>query len=116
MIILLIISGVFGFYLPGVAPKDYEEGSRIDLTVNKLDSSLTQLPFDYYYLNFCKPNHLEIIKENLGQVLSGDREETSPYEIYMKINQNCKILGKTKNNYDQITNFKWMIDNKYRAS
>lgn len=43
------------FYLPGVAPKDYPEGAEIELFVNKLDSSETQLPFDYYYLNFCPP-------------------------------------------------------------
>ena len=32
-----------GFYLPGVAPKEYGEGERVEIKVNKLTSAKTQV-------------------------------------------------------------------------
>lgn len=70
------------FLLPaGVAPRDYGFGESIDIKVNKLDSVKTQLPYDYYSLPFCQPLEIEEASENLGEVLSGDRIETSKYEV-----------------------------------
>ena len=31
-----------GFYLPGVSPREYHEGERVELKVNKLTSTKTQ--------------------------------------------------------------------------
>ena len=36
-----------GFYLPGVAPIEYEKGHKVDLKVNKLTSTKTQLPYEW---------------------------------------------------------------------
>eukprot|EP01043_Picozoa_sp_COSAG02_P070657 COSAG02_NODE_12603_length_1520_cov_2.269529_4_plen_104_part_00 len=77
------------FYLPGVAPHEYEDGdpvrrsayfsagfvglprpllllgrraltcavdAQIYLKVNKLSSTKTSLPYEYYHLPFCKPD------------------------------------------------------------
>ena len=33
---------VSGFYLPGVSPREYLEGERVELKVNKLTSTKTQ--------------------------------------------------------------------------
>jgi transmembrane 9 superfamily protein 2/4 len=114
--VVFLAWSVNGFYLPGVAPKDFADHDRLSLYVNKLDSSETQLPFDYYYLNYCQPSNLKTRSENLGQVLSGDRMETSSYEIYMQQNEDCKVLCDRRNRNQQVDNFKWMIDNKYQAS
>ena len=58
-----------GFYLPGVSPKEYKDGDRVEVKVNKLSSSVTQLPYNYYSMPFCKPN-VDIVNavENLGEV------------------------------------------------
>ena len=53
-LILFLLSGVRGFYVPGVAPTDFSEGDAIDVRAVKMTSSQTQLPFEYYSLNFCK--------------------------------------------------------------
>mmetsp|Transcript_18324 Transcript_18324/g.57283 ORF Transcript_18324/g.57283 Transcript_18324/m.57283 type:complete len:84 (+) Transcript_18324:364-615(+) len=67
------------FYLPGVAPREYSTGQRVELKVNKLTSVHTQLPYDYYSHKFCKPrNGVKQTAENLGEFLSGDRIENSP--------------------------------------
>jgi transmembrane 9 superfamily protein 2/4 len=36
---------VQGFYLPGVAPQDYARDDIVNLKVNKLSSTKTQLPY-----------------------------------------------------------------------
>lgn len=84
---------------------------QIKLYVNKLTSTKTQMPFDYYSLPFCHPTKIQVrgtgirVKilqrhvsadipaeyvfdalqgesENLGEVLSGDRiEKNSLYEV-----------------------------------
>ena len=104
--------------IPGIIPRDYQEGHKIEIQVNHLDSSETQLPFDYYYLNFCKPEGLSSPgSENLGQILSGHRREKSPYFIEMNIEKKCvQVCPLKKNTKEQLANFVWMIDNLYYAS
>lgn len=113
----LLLAVLSGAYLPGVAPRDFEEFAPIELYVDKLDSAETQLPFDYYYLNFCKPDKVTKKTENLGQILQGDRVESSPYEVLMNKNETCKRLCPTKKNSKlDLENFRWMIENEYRSS
>ena len=73
-----------GFYLPGVSPKEYKDGDKVEVKVNKLSSSVTQLPYNYYTMPFCKPN-VDIVNavENLGEVLHGSVIQNSPYELQM---------------------------------
>ena len=49
--------------------------------MNKLSSTKTQLPYEYYYLNYCKPKNVLNSAENLGEVLRGDRIENSVYIV-----------------------------------
>merc|ERR1712167_235947 len=75
---------VQSFYLPGVAPTDYANGDLVPMEVNKITSVKTQIPYDYYSLPFCKPDTIEDKAGALGQILAGDGEKTSLYEIEMK--------------------------------
>lgn len=54
---------------------------QVKLFVTKLTSTKTQMPYDYYSLPYCKPSKLGLQKENLGQVVSGDRIENSVYKV-----------------------------------
>lgn len=74
--------------LPGVAPRNYfaqdpTTGNQayIDLKVNKMTSPRTQLPYAYYSLPFCKPQRIEDVRENLGEMLAGDKLENSQYIV-----------------------------------
>jgi hypothetical protein len=63
-----------------VAPREYKSGEKVELKVNKLTSVHTQLPYDYYSHKFCKPHGgVKTTAENLGEFLSGDRIENSPF-------------------------------------
>ena len=51
------------------------------MKANKLISTKTQLPYEFYYLDYCKPTEIVNNAENLGEVLCGDRIENSPYAL-----------------------------------
>jgi len=83
---LMLLAGALstdGFYLPGVAPREYKDGEKIEIKVNKLSSTKTQLPYDYYSLPFCKPSETYNAVENLGEVLHGSVIQNSAYDISM---------------------------------
>jgi len=53
----------------------------------------SQVPYDYYTLPFCKPAHgVQTSAENLGEFLTGDRIDNSPYMLYMRDDTTCNIL------------------------
>ena len=82
------------FYLPGVAPQDYARDDIVYMKVNKLSSTRTQLPFEYYSLPYYRPHKVAHSVENLGEVLRGDRIENSLYSLEMRFDQQCKLVCK----------------------
>jgi Endomembrane protein 70 len=66
------------------------QGDRVLLKVNKLTSTRTQLPYEYFSLPYCQPRKIVSSAENLGEVLRGDRIETSPYEVHPSV---CSTFG-----------------------
>lgn len=65
--------------------------NSVKLKVNKMTSSQTLFPVEYYKLPFCKPlggAHMD--SENLGEFLAGDRIESSPYILQMKKEVYCQ--------------------------
>ena len=124
----MLVQHVVAYILPGMTPTDYEKNEEVDLKVNKLTSVHTQLPYDYYSLKFCKPNDgIKPYAENLGELLSGDRIENSPYELKMledillvlprsKLRLPLfrhRVIAKAKLGYDvtmELNKFKVLID------
>ena len=83
-LLLLLCCSTFGYYLPGIEPKQYENGQKVPVQVIKLTSVHTQLPYRYYDLPFgtqCRPAKIVDDKEKLGEILRGDRIENSLYEV-----------------------------------
>ena len=52
---------VDGFYVPGVAPMDFEKEDKVEIKAVKMTSSKTQLPYEYYSLPMCKPDKVSKI-------------------------------------------------------
>jgi transmembrane 9 superfamily protein 2/4 len=126
-LLCLTINPVSCWYLPGVAPHDFTRGEKVDLKVNKLTSTKTQIPYEYYSLPFCTPpKGITMAAENLGEFLSGDRIDNSGYQIFMRDDSTCNILcqkvyGKNdviafKNAIDEDYHHNWIIDNLPAAS
>mmetsp|Transcript_3504 Transcript_3504/g.6697 ORF Transcript_3504/g.6697 Transcript_3504/m.6697 type:complete len:619 (-) Transcript_3504:88-1944(-) len=102
-----------GFYLPGVAPIEYDAGAKVELKVNKLTSVKTQLPYSYYVLPYCRPKEIQGSIENLGEILVGDVIENSPYEVLMLKNTTCKVLCDQPLKKEQKDQFRSMVDDEY---
>uniref|UniRef100_A0A672PM77 Transmembrane 9 superfamily member n=1 Tax=Sinocyclocheilus grahami TaxID=75366 RepID=A0A672PM77_SINGR len=100
---LTVVGSSFGFYLPGLAPvsfceqEDAKECQKdIQLFVNRLDSVESVLPYEYDAFDFCKDTDERRPSENLGQVLFGERIETSPYKFSFKADKACvKVCTKS---------------------
>ncbi|GAM21130.1 hypothetical protein SAMD00019534_043050 [Acytostelium subglobosum LB1] len=95
LVALMLISAVANVdaYLPGMFSKDYKKDDEVLLKVNKITSVHTQLPFTYYKLPVCRPAKIQDESENLGEILLGDRIESSLYEISFLNEVNCKVLN-----------------------
>ncbi|XP_020585765.1 transmembrane 9 superfamily member 7-like [Phalaenopsis equestris] len=113
---LLLLPSARSFYLPGVAPRDFQRGDELQVKVNKLSSTKTQLPYEYYYLEYCKPEKIVNSAENLGEVLRGDRIENSFYTFKMRIDETCKIVCRQRLSTEGVKNFKEKIDDEYRVN
>lgn len=89
---------VTAFYMPGIAPHSFKQGEAIQLKVNALTSIHTQLPVDYYRLPFCRPeNGPEMASENLGEFLTGNKIQSSPFSIHMGNEVYCQMLCQVTN-------------------
>lgn len=95
--IVILATQTIGFYLPGVAPKDYSKDEQVPLLVNALTAKDSFLPYDYYHpgFNFCKPKDAVSQRESLGSILFGDRLFTSEFKLPALVNQTCVKLCDT---------------------
>ncbi|KAE9601726.1 hypothetical protein Lal_00040640 [Lupinus albus] len=114
--ILLIPYNATCFYLPGVAPEDFQKGDMLRVKVNKLTSTKTQLPYTYYSLSYCRPERIIDSAENLGEVLWGDRIENSPFVFKMREPQLCNVVCRITLNAQTSKEFKEKIDDEYRVN
>lgn len=104
------------FYLPGVAPTDYDKEEKVPLLVNSLTPTYYSadqvatvhtndnkqiytygsiISYDYYFapFKFCRPKDgPKKQSESLGSILFGDRIFDSPFELFMLKNETCKRL------------------------
>ncbi|VFR02591.1 unnamed protein product [Cuscuta campestris] len=116
LVLFVFFAMAHSFYLPGVAPQDFQKGDPLKVKVNKLASTRTQLPYSYYSLPYCKPDRIVDSAENLGEVLRGDRIENSVYEFRMREPQMCNIACHIVLNAKTAKEFKEKIDDEYRVN
>lgn len=114
LFLTLLEEGVGLAYLPGVAPRSYETGETVKLYVNKLTSTQTQIPYDYYRLPYCHPKIHEQV-ENIGERLAGDKIENSKYKLQVGIRQLCNVVCTKKLGKGQAKMFAQAIDQDYRV-
>ncbi|CAL5419364.1 unnamed protein product [Camellia sinensis] len=122
IVLLLLTYNAYSFYLPGVAPQDFDKGDLLNVKVNKLTSTKTQLPYSYYSLPYCHPETIVDSRENLGEVLRGDRIENSAYvlnrfvQFKMREPQMCKIACRLTLDAKTAKEFKEKIEDEYRVN
>ncbi|CAI5717095.1 unnamed protein product [Hyaloperonospora brassicae] len=111
-----LVASTKGFSLPGVQMVTYRKGETLPIFVNSLTSTETLLPLDYYSLPFCQPDKIEYKSENLGEYLTANRIENSPYEIKFLEDQECAVLCKQEYDEEAIAVWEDKIKNAYRVN
>ena len=121
-LLTMLLSATQAFYMPGVKPLTFQEGDEVPMKVNAMSSIHTQLPKDYYRLPFCVPEGgPKMASENLGEFLTGNKIQNSPYTINMKKETYCQILCQIQLSKVEARNLRmhirfgyhnnWIIDN-----
>ncbi|KIW05443.1 uncharacterized protein PV09_03332 [Verruconis gallopava] len=98
-----LLPSASSFYLPGVAPTSYKIGDSVPLHVNRLTPADSEqspnvqsvFAYDYYHpeFHFCRPDGgPQAVSESLGSIIFGDRIFTSPFELKMGIDEDCKAV------------------------
>ena len=102
---------------PGTRAGGKTQDDIVNLKVNKLTSTKTQLPYEYYSLPYCRPDPIVNSAENLGEVLRGDRIENSLYQIEIRLDEQCKVICKIDSlSASQAKSFQSKIDDEYRVN
>merc|ERR1712216_726943 len=115
VLVLAIIETCAAFYLPGVAPREFQDGDKVNLKVIRIDSVKTQLPYEYYALPFCRPPEIINAAENLGEVLRGDQIQNSLYQLFMRKEESCKILCRKDYDEEWMQMFEEKVHDQYRV-
>lgn len=92
----------------------YAEGSLVPLYVNSLTSTHTLLPLDAYNdFAFCRPDDLQQLNQNLGEFLTGNKIQTSPYEIHMLRELYCQELCRVTLDQTAADRLQELVSNGY---
>lgn len=93
LVAAVLATAATSFYLPGIAPTEYEVGAPLQVLANKIVSAKNVVPYDYYSLPFCGPQDKSKSRRlSLGQVLMGERAEPTSYNVAMKVDEKCQEL------------------------
>ncbi|KAI3512543.1 hypothetical protein L1887_19859 [Cichorium endivia] len=114
--IIFFISSCESFYLPRVAPRDFQKGDLLPVKVTILSSPKTKLPYEYYFLNYCKPQQIHDTSGYLWEVLLGEHIQNSVYMFRMREEQLCKVGCRIKLDAESAQKFKEKIDDNYRVN
>ena len=101
-------------YFPGLAPASYSPEQNLPLFVNKLTSTHTQIPYEYYSLPFCHPK-IKKVPTGFAEKIEGDVIENSLYKLEVLKNQPCKIVCRKKVTKIGAKRFARAIDDDYRV-
>lgn len=91
VIVALLLFCSVTCFLPGIPTRDYKAGNLVRVKTRKL-TSIHDLPFDYYSLNYCRPKPIKPFAENLGEYFFGDRIENSVYNVSLLNMSNINSL------------------------
>ncbi|KAF8821164.1 EMP/nonaspanin domain family protein [Cardiosporidium cionae] len=113
----LILSFTYAsaWIFPGSYPMEHLKGDLVKIKVNSLSSISTQVPYDYYYAPYPRPEKIVSDAENLGEILTGDTSQNSLYEAYMLKPEKCKTVGNRSilMTEDKVELFEYLISRSY---
>ncbi|KAG2613304.1 hypothetical protein PVAP13_4KG341000 [Panicum virgatum] len=101
---------------PGVLPARRRPHRLPEERPAQLSSVKTQVPYPYYSLPFCRPDTIVNSAGSLGELLRGDRIESSPYVFEMMEPKLCQVACRIVLSQQGAKDFKEKIDDEYHVN
>ena len=51
----VLLGSAVAVYLPGMCAGDYQEGAKVEIYADNLESTKNQFPYEYFSVAFCEP-------------------------------------------------------------
>ena len=110
----LLLSSEAFFLFPWLSPRDYAPMASVDVMAVKMTSNIALLTYEYYSLKLCEPpNGIEYSKENIGELLRGDRDVVIPIDILFLRDMQCRVICRKSLSTIDTNIFLSRIDNEY---
>ena len=94
----------------------YSKTDILKIAVKNLYSNKNQIPYDYNYLDLCKPDIISRPKEVITELLTGKRMSYTNYYAYMNQNETCILVCIKDFTKEETEKYEWLIKRKYSAT
>jgi len=114
ILLLTAVAQCSSFYFPGVDPISFKKSDPVEMKVNSMTSMHTQIPRDHYSLAFCEPSGGPTsASENLGEFITGNKIQTSPYYLRMQEEKFCSVLCRKTLQKEEAKEFYNVVKHEY---
>lgn len=117
LVVLLVLPESRADALWGAIQTGYPLNTKMTLMVNSFRSRRGLLPYNYFTLPFCKPDkermRKERLKENLGEILMGNRVQPSLYNVTLGRNVVCQTYCEATFSRKQMKRANFLAENNY---
>nr|ABK25212.1 unknown [Picea sitchensis] len=115
LVLALALAFVFAYGVEGSASDHrYSKGDHVPLYANKVgpfhNPSET---YRYFDLPFCPPDKVTEKREDLGEVLNGDRMVDARYKLHFQDDKNSELLCRKKLTKDDLEKFREAVKKDY---
>jgi len=92
----------------------YSKGDHVPLYANKVGPFQNPSEtYRYFDLPFCPPDHMTEKREDLGEVLNGDRMVDAQYKLDFRVDKESDALCKKKLTKEEVAKFREAVKNSY---
>jgi len=98
----------------GYSDHKYSKGDHVPLYANKVGPFQNPSEtYRYFDLPFCQPEHMTEKREDLGEVLNGDRMVDAQYMLDFNVDKESEVLCKKKFKAEDVAKFREAVKNSY---
>uniref|UniRef100_A0A0D6QVG0 Transmembrane 9 superfamily member n=1 Tax=Araucaria cunninghamii TaxID=56994 RepID=A0A0D6QVG0_ARACU len=114
VLVFLVLSWAAQELHGGYSDHKYSDRDHVPLYANKVGPFQNPSEtYQFFDLPFCKPDHMTEKREDLGEVLNGDRMVDAPYKLEFNVNKESEVLCKKKLTKQDLGKFREAIKNDY---
>ncbi|CAM6116820.1 unnamed protein product [Calypogeia fissa] len=113
-IVVLVLEGSVREVAASASDHKYKEKDQVPLYANKVGPfNNPSETYRYFDLPFCRPDNYNEKREDLGEVLNGDRLVHARYELNFLVDKESKVLCKKSLTKEEVGKFRAAIKEEY---